>query len=387
MIWLGSVSETGERSYVDFDKSRRVLITGKTGSGKSYTLGVLIEEIFEKRNNTLIVVDPQGVFWSMSEPNISQQDSLFEVGLESKGFPVNLLVPGDPEERFGRKDVIDALADRNIQVSSLRINAADLTEEMWCDLFNLNINELGGITLFKAVRNCRKKLGKDFLIPDIIGEATKLKALDVTKEAVIRKMEMAMDWDLFETSHYREVSETLDPSMVNVLDLSVIDQGRYGLRNLVVAVLSRVIFRQRTVARRAQALGLESPMPKVWMALDEAHNFCPAGKSSLSKEVIIRWAKEGRQPGLSLVVASQQPAAIDSEILTQCDLKIVHKITSKEDRRAIDALSEDYMDSDISTYLKLMKHTGEALIIDDKKEIAELIAVRVRRSDHGGGSA
>ena len=387
MVFIGTTTEGYENVNLDFDKSRRVLITGKTGSGKSYTLGVFIEEIFGMENNTLLVIDPQGVFWTMAQPNFSQEDKLYNLGKQPKGYPVNVLVPGEPKERYGRSDVLEALKDRGVKISSLRINPSDLTEEMWCDLFGLSINELSGITLFKAVRNCRKKLNRDFLIEDIIDEVTKLKALDVTKEAVIRKLEMAIDWDIFERLQYKEFWDVLYPTMINIIDLSVIDQGRYGLRNLIVAVLGKVIFNQRTIARRAEALGLQNTMPKVWMAIDEAHNFCPAGKSSLSKEILIRWAKEGRQPGLSLVVASQQPGAIDSEILTQCDLKIVHKVTSREDRKAIDSLSEDYMDRDILTYIRNMKHVGEALIIDDKKERAELVSIRVRYSDHGGDSA
>ena len=70
------------------------------------------------------------------------------------------------------------------------------------------------------------------------------------------------------------------------------------------------------LAPQRQALGLPADTQKVWLVIDEAHNFCPSGRSTLSKEILIRWAKEGRQPGLSLLVASQQPAAIDREILT-----------------------------------------------------------------------
>ncbi|GAH49977.1 unnamed protein product, partial [marine sediment metagenome] len=170
---------------------------------------------------------------------------------------------------------------------------------MWCDLFDLDINELMGIMLFKAVRQCSQRVGKEFLIDDIASEVTKLHGLDQTKEAIQRKLDMAHDWQIFEEHRYREIWEILQPDAINVLDLSVIAQGRYGLRNLVLAVLATFIFRMRAIARRRKALGLASDTKKVWLAIDEAHNFCPSGRSTLSKDILIRWAKEGRQPGLS----------------------------------------------------------------------------------------
>jgi uncharacterized protein len=375
---------SGDPISIDFSKSRRVLICGKTGSGKSYTLGVLIEELRKDQDSILLVVDPQGIFWTMAQPNYTQEAEIYAWGEAPQGLPVNVLVPGDPLERYGGQEIVDELSSRGVQLQSLRLNPSDITEEMWCDLFNLDINELQGITLSRAVRNARQKLKRDFFISDIIEEVKRTSALDTTKEAAIRKLEMAADWEIFETVEYREIFETLMPAAVNVLDLSTLDQGRYGLRNLVVAVLARLIFRQRTIARRAEALALSPGMPRVWMAIDEAQNFAPTGRSTLSKEILIRWAKEGRQPGLSLVLATQQPGAIDAEILSQCDLRIVHKITSREDLKAINALSEEYMDREIQSYIRELDHVGEAILIDDKKECVERVRVRPRTTEHGG---
>ena len=85
-------------------------------------------------------------------------------------------------------------------------------------------------------------------------------------------------------------------------------------RSIILSALTRNLFRKRSIARRREELGLEAGMRKVWMLIDEAHQFVPAGKSTLCKEALIQWVKEGRQPGLSLVVASQQPAALDMEV-------------------------------------------------------------------------
>lgn len=374
---------------IDAERSQRILVCGKTGTGKSYSLGVCIEEIANLGTNIVLVIDPQGIFWTMAEANTvpEEVDSLWGFDRSPQGFPINLMVPGDPVERFGDAEIPEAMEQRGIQVCSLRLNPSDLTPEMWCDLFNLDINELQGIMLFKAVRNCKKRLGRDFLIDDIAAEVDRLRGLDQTKEAVQRKLDMAYDWQIFATDHYREIWEILRPDQINILDLSVIAQGRYGLRNLVLAVLANFIFRKRTIARRREALGLPADTQKVWLVIDEAHNFCPSGKSTLSKEILIRWAKEGRQPGLSLVVASQQPSAIDSEILTQCGIRVVHRITSKRDFKAVNALSQDYLGDGLQSQIKQLKGPGRTLIIDDREETVIHTQVRPRQSLHGGGSA
>lgn len=123
------------------------------------------------------------------------------------------------------------------------------------------------------------------------------------------------------------------------------------------------------------------------MAIDEAHQFAPAGKASLAKETLIRWVKEGRQPGLSLILATQQPAAIDSEVLSQCDVILVHKLTNTEDTHAINRLSQDYMNSELKTMVQKLNRSGEAILVDDEEETLRTIQIRPRVSRHGGGEA
>jgi len=388
-ILLGKQMNDGSLVEIPCGTSQRVLVCGKTGTGKSYTLGVLVEELARLGRDIVLVVDTQGIFWSTAQPNesFSEADKLWEFDREARGFRVNVLVPGNPAERYGDATIVEELERRGINVQELRLNPSDLSPEMWCDLFDLDINELMGIMLFKAVRQCSQRVGKEFLIDDIASEVTKLHGLDQTKEAIQRKLDMAHDWQIFEEHRYREIWEILQPDAINVLDLSVIAQGRYGLRNLVLAVLATFIFRMRAIARRREALGLASDTKKVWLAIDEAHNFCPSGRSTLSKDILIRWAKEGRQPGLSLVVASQQPAAIDAEILTQCGIRIVHRITSKDDYRAIDALSQDYLSEGLPNRIKQLNAPGQTLLIDDERESVVPVQVRPRQSLHGGFSA
>ena len=128
-------------------------------------------------------------------------------------------------------------------------------------------------------------------------------------------------------------------------------------------------------------------MPKVWLFIDEAHQFIPSGKTSLSKEVLIQWVKEGRQPGLSLVVASQQPSAIDTEVLSQCDVILSHSLTDSEDKTALNKLSKDYMSGELKAYINKIARTGQAVLVDDETENTFMVQIKPRISKPGGSES
>jgi len=387
MLNIGKDLQTGDYVYLDGSRSRAVLVCGKRGSGKSYTLGVIVEELLEAKDTLVIIVDPMGIFYPMAQANNEQERLLWEWGLSAKGMPVLLLVPGDPERLYGGPEVVAAMESRGVRFRQFRINPADLSPDAWCELFDLSIADVMGIALFRAVQGLARRRKEQFFIPDII-EAIEEDDLvaDKTREALRNRLEMAADWDIF-SQRYREVWEVFDPAAVNIVDLSTLDPGPRGRRNLVVDVLARDIFKRRTIARRKEELGLIGELPRVWMLIDEAHQFIPSGRSTLAKEALIRWAKEGRQPGVSLVVASQQPSAIDSEVITQCDVILAQKLTNHLDIQAINALSQDYMASELKAYIRKLQRRGEAVLVDDEQEKVILLQVRPRKSYHGGGEA
>lgn len=385
-LFIGEGLDSGEDTYIEVDRARSILTCGKRGTGKSYTLGNIVEEIHRQAPDIVpLVVDPMGIYWTMGESNDSQDTLLFDWGLTPEGFSLNLLIPGDPEERLGDA-VLRELENRNIDVNSLILNPSDMTPDNWCDLFDLNINKPMGITLYRAVRELSEDNSKYFLRDIVKKVEHDANASDRTKEALINRLEMAEQWGIFGES-YQNIWETIDPDRINVLDLSVLEPGKYGLRNLVVDILARNIFRQRVDARRREELSLQIDVPKVWMFIDEAHNFIPSGESTLSKDTLIRWVKEGRQPGLSMVVASQQPSAVDSDVLSQCDTILCHKITTREDIKSLDKLSQDYMGSDLKTYVRNIDNIGEAVFVDDDAEKVTKVKIRPRKSAHGGGEA
>ena len=387
MLNIGRDLKSGEFIYLDVSRSRAVLVCGKRGSGKSYTLGVIAEELLEAGDTLVIIIDPMGIYYPMAQPNQEQERLLWEWGLSARGVPVLLLVPGAPEQLYGSREVVTAMEARGVRFRQFRINPADLSPDAWCELFDLSITDVMGIALFRAVQHLNRRRKEHWFIPDII-EAVEGDGLvgDRTRQALLNRLEMAQDWGLFST-RYQELWEVFDPRAVNIVDLSTLDPGPLGRRNLVVDVLARDIFKRRTIARRKEELGLVSELPQVWVLIDEAHQFVPSGKSTLAKEALIRWTKEGRQPGVSLVVCSQQPSAIDSEVITQCDVIIAQKLTNRIDINALNALSQDYMGGELKTYIRKLKRQGEGVLVDDEQEKVVMTQIRPRKSHHGGGEA
>ena len=387
-LMLGKDLRDSQNAFLDASGSHAVLVCGKRGSGKSYTLGVIVEELIAVGNNEVIpiIVDPMGIYHTMVMRNDSQSSDLYEWGLNPRSFNVRLLVPGIPEELYD-SEIIRELERRGVEVVQLQLNASDLTPDGWCDLFNANINQPLGITLFRAVQN----LGENkqvFSIDDILKFVEKDKRANETSRAALQnRLEAANGWRLFSKDDYVPMDNIFMPGAVNIVDLSRLESGSFGRRNLVVSIIARNLFRARSDARLREEFGLGGALPKVWMALDEAHQFVPDGKNSLAKSQLIRWAKEGRQPGLSMVVATQQPSAIDSEVLSQCDIILSHKLTSRDDMLALNKLSQDYMGSELRNLISDLQRTGQAILVDDESESVNMLQIRPRQSQHGGGAS
>ena len=390
MLTIGKDVETDENAHLDASRSRAVLICGKRGSGKSYTLGVLVEELLESTDAIVVIIDPMGIYHTMCTPNTDQEQSLWRWGMQAEGKTVKLLVPGKAEHLYGSVEIVNAMQQRGVQFQMLQINPSDLSPDGWCDLFDMTISEPMGMVLYRSVQSLHRRMrrtGAPFTISELITEVDRDKrGTEKTKEAILLRLEMAVDWGFFATE-YHPIFERFDRHTINIIDLSVIDPGRYGLRNLIVDVVCRDLFRRRTVARRREELNLSTEIPPIWLAIDEAHQFVPTGGSSLSKETLIRWVKEGRQPGLSLIVSSQQPAAIDKEILSQCDLILAHKITAMEDIQALNQLSHDYMSSELRSFIRRIDESGAAVFVDDEGESVKMVQIRPRKTKHGGGES
>ena len=374
MLMLGHDRKSQEPVTLDVTHSRVLLICGKRGSGKSYTLGVLAEELFQQSpRQVILLVDPMGIFWTMAQATTAT----------SVGLPMQLIVPGDPATRY-TPAIRERLQSLGLTLQRLTLNPAELSPDAWCGLFELSINEPLGIALYRSVQALNAST-PSYALRDLTDTIQRDGlSQDRTKEALVNRVSMAAHWELFDAAA-RPISELLSADALNVLDCSVLDYSTHGLRSLVLAIVARQLFTAWHATRRHAELGDTPSTSKLWLLIDEAHQFIPQGGATLTKDMLIRWVKEGRQPGLSCVLASQQPGSLEMEVLSQCDAVIAHKLTNVEDITSVNRLSQAYMGSELKVYLRHLTGPGQAVLVDDARERVTMLQVRERLTRHGGG--
>jgi hypothetical protein len=121
--------------------------------------------------------------------------------------------------------------------------------------------------------------------------------------------------------------------------------------------------------------------------MDEAHQFIPNKGVTAASEALLTLAKEGREPGISLVLITQRPNKLHEDVLSQADIIISHRLTSKADFEALRSIMQTYMLEDIEEYINsLPRQKGTAIILDDNSERIFTVHIRPRVSWHAGGS-
>ncbi len=400
-VTMGKTTSMANEVYLDVAKPHVILISGKRGSGKSYTMSVIAEGVAEmpeevKNNLSCLFFDTMGIFWSMKYPNYRQRELLDEWGIEPKDFSDRIIV-------FVPKGVFEEMKEKGVPVDepfSLRVS--DLDGMDWCSTFDLSINGPLGVLILRVIDRLRKK-GKPFDISDIVSEIESDERADKdTKEAAIARFKMAEGWGIFDKEG-TTTKELLRRGKVSVLDVSYYSHASKGfsIRALVIALLARKILKERMTARKIEELASiqrgwsyfkvdykekkQEQIPLVWIFIDEAHEFLPRTGETIATGPLIQIIREGRQPGISLVLATQQPGKIHTDVMTQCDLIISHRVTSSMDVKALSDIMQSYMPYSLTRYLdELPKLRGAAITLDDKQERVYPIQIRPKYTWHGG---
>lgn len=392
-ITMGNITSLGNVILLDALRPHVILIAGKRGSGKSYTMGVIAEGLASlpeevSQNITTLIIDTMGIYWTMKSPNYKEADILKAWNEEPKAFKnVKVFVPKGSFETIKQENSTMVDAPFSISVS-------DISAVEWTDIFGFPSNSEEGVIISHAINEVRETL-KEYDIDDIIESIKNQIAIEEKKDVCVERFESAKEWGIFE-KHGTDIEDLLEPGYINVLDISLYSHstGEFSLRALVIGLLARKILELRTIQRRAEELRemnlateefQKKNIPIVWMFIDEVHEFLPANMRTAASPELSRLIKEGRQPGIGLVIATQQPGKLDTDVITQCDIIISQHITAKIDIDALNMIMQSYMSTTIQKYLiDLPKLPGACLILDDNSERIYASQIKPRLTWHGG---
>src|SRR3989344_417867 len=288
--YLGKLEGKEIGVHMDLQKvmTRRLAVLAKSGAGKSYTVGCLVEEIMEKRV-PLLVIDPHGEYSSMKEPAYENREMLARWKLEPKGYSAQIQEFGDPRLK---SDV------RPLKLSE-KMSSYELMKMLPVQLSNTQ-----EAMLFSIVKDL-----EEVNFDNIILHLEQLNS--PSKWTLIDTLLYLRDLRLF-SSAPTPFTDLISPGKCSVLNLKGITPE---VQDMIVAKLLKDLF----LARKQEKI------PPFFCVIEEAHNFCPEkgfGKAK-STEVIRLISSEGRKFGLGLCVVSQRPALVQKTVLAQCSTQLI----------------------------------------------------------------
>lgn len=333
--------------------SQHLSIIAATGSGKSYTVGVLLEELMKPSNRAaVLVVDPHGEYATIA--NIQNLKEFQE---------------GDyhPAVRILRKENI------KIKITELELedflSILDMTEKME-SFFIRAYNNLPDRNNFK-----KSDLENEILV-------LRNENNESTIDGIIWRYESnILHRSIFDDFQHVPLKEQFNVGQLSILDLSGLSQKE---QQLITSVLLKRLFeaREGTVNGRMQEKDDKYLPYPVFVVLEEAHRFAPQNGETKSKNILKTILSEGRKFGIGVCMVSQRPAKLDSDCLSQCMTQITMKVINPIDQSQI-ASSLESMSRDIIDQLPALAK-GEAVVSGVAINTPAVVKIRTRLTEHGG---
>lgn len=319
-------------------------ILGVTGSGKSYTMGYLIELLSrlkvkgEEKAVPMIIVDANGdyldFFYEHKKGNFRGYKSVYRFVFENSPA---LLEPGYEATPIS----IDLSPFTPREVAELVITYYSGGE--------LNERQAYGIErILRELRDDGYDISELFLNDELFEERL-IRTLHQMDESVIyhatrKAIERALrkfkdDTDKYNLIKYRSYV-TLSEKFIDELtergnaSLALIDFSTEGapgvslqMKQLVISYLTKLLYNRFTTYK------MQDEGRVLLLAIEEVQNYCPNLATypigySLARNNMINIATQGRKFGLSLCLISQRPTFIDPIALSMVNTFIIHRISA-----------------------------------------------------------
>jgi len=339
--------------------SRHTFMCGQSGSGKTYTTGVLFERLLVGSTLDVIVIDPNSdhvMLGRLADPDDTRPEA----------------------ERFRsvRESVATFRARGYDATHTLCVDFSDLAPDAQAKL--LRLDPIGDLDTFNALAHITAALPDPYSIIDVADAA----AQQDHTSALARRIEnlRLADWGLWRRDG--EVSAAAARSNLEQLGdhrwFTVIDTGSLATPSERTAVALAVLgHRWRTRRDRHPIL----------IAIDEAHNVLPAAtddpllESAVELGVLI--AGEGRKFGLHLFIASQRPGKVHPNVLSQCDNLLLMRMNGAADVADLEAVFSHVPPMLLRESLTF--GLGQALVAGPLAPLPVLAQVGTRLTQEGGG--
>ncbi len=310
---------------------RHTLIVGSTGTGKSWLLGVLAEEIKEI-GIRFVNVDVHG-----------------ELRAATKELGGVTLIPG----------------------KTLTVRLSSLQEPELMNMLPL-VNELHIDIVARAFLNLKAE-GKDFDVDDLKAEAmsvaenygVKQNTLDIIDARIdtlkgVKILGKGLPW-----------AGSLKPKGM-LINIDCRGLGHTELKIVVAAV-----------ARELMSLRQKEEVPPLVLSMDEAHLFLPPEASSPSSQVLAEIIRFGRHYGMGIIISTQSPGDVDRQIARITNTRYIFAIEPSE-LNAIAGLLADCPPELVQGLPRLP--VGTCLLVGSRETVKHslLIRVRGRKTTHGG---
>jgi len=332
-------------------------IFGSTGSGKSYTVGVIIEE-FLKLGYPVIIFDAHGEYSTLSTPNDEKEEveELKKLGLEPMSLKTMVYHPS--KITVGLEDLdIDAISE----VTRMSPIMADL---LYLAFKHIDKTDYTLEDTFKE--NNRDKAWIDKLVRAVNKAAARWKFDKKTLIAIRRRIETLKELSIF--GQKLDINKIVKKSTATIIDIS------YGLTEYEKTVYVGILIKKLFEARRKKQI------PPLLIVVEESHTFAPQDRETYSKTMMRKIAREGRKFGIGIGIISQRIVGLDKDVISQCGTKFILRIDSKTDLDYLRPYTSLLTEEDIKRIPHLP--TGIAYITGQALRYPVLTKIRPKQTKH-----
>ncbi len=345
--------------------STHMAILAGTGSGKSYTAGVLIEELLRPNNRAAVLVfDPHGEYGTLGD---MRGHPAFQ-GQDGYAPQVKVLTPEDIRIRMSSLDYYD--------VMTLLPNMSDRQQAILSKAFKILKRHRHGDYRWD-VEDLIRAVNEADTSEDEEGNPK----IGSSAPAIEWKLEKLASSDYFHQAEHLAPKDLFEPGQVTVLQMNEISQEE---QQVICAAVLRQSYQARMGTEKNNIAESEEnylPYP-VFILLEESHRFAPAHEPARCKQVLRTILSEGRKFGMGVGLITQRPGKLDSDVLSQCMsqflMRIVNPVDQESLKYGVEAAGRDLL-KELPALTK-----GQVIISGACVNTPVLCQVRKRLTQHGG---